>query len=90
MNDPAYVIISTQINWACGPTVVGDTDANPELMEYLSAKKITRLGNNFSEYSTDLAPLKVINMLATRGYRVVGMAGVGQTCIWTLFKESLS
>uniref|UniRef100_A0A914D1D2 GTP cyclohydrolase 1 feedback regulatory protein n=1 Tax=Acrobeloides nanus TaxID=290746 RepID=A0A914D1D2_9BILA len=86
--DPQYVLISTQINWACGPTLVGDADSEPELMSYLNATKISRLGNNFSEYSTDWAPPKVLNMLAKRGYRVVGIAGVGQTCIWTLFKDT--
>lgn len=58
-----------------------------DLMIYLNATKISRLGNNFSEYSTDWAPQKVLNMLAQRGYRCICMAGVGQTCIWTLFKH---
>ena len=38
-------------------------------------------------YKTPDVPRVVLNKLAQRGYRVVSSAGVGQTCIWTLYKE---
>ena len=32
-------------------------------------------------------PRIVLDKLELRGYHVIGMTGVGQTCIWTLYKE---
>ncbi len=29
----------------------------------------------------------VLNKLSIKGYKVVAMTGVGQTCIWTLYKD---
>ncbi|OQV25141.1 putative GTP cyclohydrolase 1 feedback regulatory protein [Hypsibius exemplaris] len=81
-----YALISTEIRLEFGPTIVGDADADPELMDYLGAKLLTFYGNNFQEYRTQDVPRVVLNKLALRGYRVEGMAGIGQTCIWTLFK----
>ncbi|XP_023235329.1 GTP cyclohydrolase 1 feedback regulatory protein-like [Centruroides sculpturatus] len=81
-----YVLISTQIRLEIGPTIVGDKDSDPELMEHLGARKMIQLGNDFPEYRTEDPPRKVLDKLAERGYRVVAMAGIGQTCIWTLFK----
>ncbi|KAJ8308290.1 hypothetical protein KUTeg_013164 [Tegillarca granosa] len=39
-----------------GPTVVGDEWSDPQLMEYLGAKLIKELGNNFMEYKTPEPP----------------------------------
>ena len=38
-------------------------------------------------YKTPDVPRVVLNKLAQRGYRVISSVGVGQTCIWTLYKE---
>ncbi|KAH7725347.1 GTP cyclohydrolase 1 feedback regulatory protein-like protein [Aphelenchoides avenae] len=82
-----HVLVSTQIRCESGPTIVGDADSDPELMKYLSAKHVSRLGNQFTEYITDLTPREVLNRLSKRGYAVLGTTGVGQTCIWTLGKD---
>ena len=42
---------------------------------------------NSKVYKTPSTPRVVLDKLAAIGYRVVAMSGVGQTCIWTLFKE---
>jgi len=55
-------------------------------MEYLGAKILTFYGNNFEEYRTPDVPRVVLNRLHERGYKVVAMAGIGQSCAWTLFK----
>lgn len=81
-----YILISTEIRLECGPTIVGDGESDPELMEFLGAKLLTFYGNTFPEFRTPDAPRVTLNRLATRGYRVVAMSGIGQTCIWTLFK----
>lgn len=39
-------------------------------------------------YSTTDPLRHVLDKLAALGYRVVSSAGVGQTCIWTLFADS--
>ncbi|TKR60220.1 hypothetical protein L596_027503 [Steinernema carpocapsae] len=85
-----YVLVSTQTRLECGPTVVGDSDSDPVLMKALDAKIVTRLGNRFAEYVTDLHPRLVLNRLATYGFRVVTMSGIGQTCVWTCVRESES
>uniref|UniRef100_A0A914WEP0 GTP cyclohydrolase 1 feedback regulatory protein n=1 Tax=Plectus sambesii TaxID=2011161 RepID=A0A914WEP0_9BILA len=81
-----YILISTQIRLECGPTVVGDADSDPELMKALEAMPSKQLGNNFVEYTTVWPPRAVLNKLETLGWKVVGMAGIGQTCAWTLHK----
>lgn len=43
-----------------------------------------------TEWRTDHPPRVVLNKLLDEGYRVVGMAGIGQTCAWTLFKDNTS
>ncbi|CAG2182895.1 unnamed protein product, partial [Oppiella nova] len=40
-----YVLVSTQIRLECGPTIVGDTTSDPQLMQYLNAEKSTPIGN---------------------------------------------
>ncbi|XP_055879337.1 GTP cyclohydrolase 1 feedback regulatory protein-like isoform X2 [Biomphalaria glabrata] len=82
-----YVIISTQVRLDIGPTVVGDEWSDPELMEYLDAALIKQLGNNYAQWRTNDAPRVVLEKLELRGYKLAAMAGVGQTCIWTLHKE---
>ncbi|KAL5009169.1 hypothetical protein ScPMuIL_014750 [Solemya velum] len=81
-----YILISTQIRLECGPTVVGDEWSDEELMQFLGATMTRTLGNNFLEYRTADAPRVVMNKLEQKGYSVVAMTGVGQTCIWTLHK----
>ena len=49
--------------------------------------------NNFSaEWKSEDCPRIVLNKLEKKGYKVVAVTGVGQTCIWTLNKpdESIS
>ncbi|XP_037499764.1 GTP cyclohydrolase 1 feedback regulatory protein [Rhipicephalus sanguineus] len=82
-----YLLISTQIRLENGPTIVGDRNSDPTLMEHLCARKITQPGNDFPEYRTDDPPRTVLNKLELMGYRVVAMSGIGQTCIWTLHKQ---
>lgn len=81
-----YMLISTQIRLENGPTIVGDRNSDPTLMEHLGARKITQPGNDFPEYRTEDPPRTVLNKLELMGYRVVAMSGIGQTCIWTLHK----
>ncbi|XP_070576966.1 GTP cyclohydrolase 1 feedback regulatory protein-like isoform X1 [Ptychodera flava] len=85
-----YILISTQIRLECGPTVCGDEHADPEIMEYLGAKLVTHLGNNFPEYTCPDVPRIILNKLEKIGYRVAGMTGIGQTCIWTMYKPDKS
>ncbi|RWS25130.1 GTP cyclohydrolase 1 feedback regulatory protein-like protein [Leptotrombidium deliense] len=84
----SFILVSTQIRLECGPTIVGDEFSDPELMGQLNACKVTEFGNNFSEWKTDDPPRVVLNKLASFGYQLRAMAGIGQTCIWTLFKPS--
>ncbi|KAK3092524.1 hypothetical protein FSP39_003996 [Pinctada imbricata] len=56
-------------------------------MNYLGATLIKMLGNNFKQYQCNDSPRIVLDKLEKKGYRVVAMTGVGQTCIWTLHKE---
>ncbi|KAK7103503.1 GTP cyclohydrolase 1 feedback regulatory protein-like [Littorina saxatilis] len=82
-----YILISTQIRLESGPTIVGDQWSDPELMEYLGATLIKEFGNNFEEYRCDEPPRLVLDKLEKRGFQVVSMTGVGQTCIWTLHSK---
>ncbi|CAO4374608.1 hypothetical protein L5515_011911 [Caenorhabditis briggsae] len=81
-----YILISTQIRMECGPTMVGDGESDAKLMEKLEAKLMKQLGNEFQEYITKWSPRKVLNQLEKEGWQVVAMAGIGQTCAWTLYK----
>lgn len=85
-----YILISTEIRLESGPTIVGDGESDPELMEYLGAKLLTFYGNNFQEWRTPEVPRVVLDRLEARGYIVTTMAGIGQTCIWTLHKPDTS
>uniref|UniRef100_A0A1A8HAD4 GTP cyclohydrolase 1 feedback regulatory protein n=2 Tax=Nothobranchius korthausae TaxID=1143690 RepID=A0A1A8HAD4_9TELE len=82
-----YLLISTQIRLESGPTNVGDEFSDPEVMNYLGARKTTMLGNNFSEYHVDDPPRVVLDKLEKLGFRVLAMTGVGQTLVWCLHKE---
>nr|CCC86614.1 GTP-cyclohydrolase feedback regulatory protein [Teladorsagia circumcincta] len=82
-----YMLISTQIRLEVGPTFVGDGESDKELMARLRANPSRQLGNEFVEYVTALAPRQVLDLLEKEGWKVVGMAGIGQTCAWTLHKE---
>ncbi|WAR19005.1 GFRP-like protein [Mya arenaria] len=95
-----YVFVSTQIRLETGPTTVGDEWSDKELMDLLGATLVKALGNNLlwltlcsilyhsSEYQTEDPPRLVLNKLEQAGYRLVTTTGVGQTCIWTMFRES--
>ncbi|XP_052001464.1 GTP cyclohydrolase 1 feedback regulatory protein [Xyrauchen texanus] len=83
-----YILISTQIRLETGPTMVGDANSDPSVMNYLGARKTTILGNNFSEYHVDEPPRLVLDKLEKIGYRVVSMTGVGQTLVWCLHKDT--
>ncbi|GFS22096.1 GTP cyclohydrolase 1 feedback regulatory protein [Elysia marginata] len=87
MKNMPHVIISSQVRLDVGPTFVGDEWSDPELMESLNASLIKQLGNNYAQYKTELAPRQVLDRLETKGFRLLAMTGVGQTCIWTLHKE---
>lgn len=82
-----YLLISTQIRLEIGPTFVGDSESDQALMERLQAKPSRQLGNEFVEYMTSLTPRQVLNILEKEGWKVVGMAGIGQTCAWTLHRD---
>ncbi|OXB74405.1 UNVERIFIED_CONTAM: hypothetical protein H355_002470 [Colinus virginianus] len=96
-----YLLISTQIRmvsppclqirWGfrieVGPTMVGDEHSDPNLMQFLGARKRNMLGNHFWEYYVNDTPRIVLNKLESCGYRVVSMTGVGQTLVWCLHKE---
>jgi hypothetical protein len=45
-----------------------------------------------AEWKSEDCPRIVLNKLEKKGYKVVAVTGVGQTCIWTLNKpdESIS
>jgi hypothetical protein len=40
-----------------------------------------------SEYRTNNCARIVLDKLEKRGYRVISMTGIGQTCIWLLHKD---
>jgi hypothetical protein len=35
-------------------------------------------------YVADHPPRLILDKLEVRGYKLVGMSGIGQTCIWTM------
>lgn len=81
--DDWLIVLSWQEN---GPTIVGDEHSDPGLMTALNADRVRQQGNNFDEWITEDIPRVVLQKLSVKGYRVVGMAGIGQTCAWTLYK----
>ncbi|KAL9952309.1 hypothetical protein ACROYT_G039545 [Oculina patagonica] len=81
-----YVLLSTQIRLACGPTTCGDEWADKEVMKYLGAELVHTFGNNFKEYISQDPPRVVLNKLDQIGYRVIAATGVGQTLVWTLYR----
>ncbi|KAI6184898.1 GTP cyclohydrolase 1 feedback regulatory protein [Aphelenchoides bicaudatus] len=83
-----YILVSTQIRCETGPTTVGDQHSDPEIMKLVQAKLISRLGNTFTEYVTDWPPRLVLDRLSQEGFKMLTMAGIGQTCVWTMGRES--
>ncbi|XP_068729572.1 GTP cyclohydrolase 1 feedback regulatory protein-like [Montipora capricornis] len=81
-----YIIISTQIRLAIGPTICGDEWADPDLMKYLGAELVHTFGNSFKEYISSDPPRVVLNKMDLIGYKVIASTGVGQTITWTLYK----
>ncbi|XP_038044235.1 GTP cyclohydrolase 1 feedback regulatory protein-like isoform X2 [Patiria miniata] len=84
-----YVFVSTQIRLECGPTICGDEQSDPELMQYLGATLTKQFGNNFKEWRSELLPRVVLDRLEGRGYRVIAATGMGQTMVWTLHRKRL-
>ncbi|KAI3415859.1 hypothetical protein GPALN_005429 [Globodera pallida] len=82
-----HLLISTQIRCETGPTVVGDMDSDPKMMAFLDAQKVYRFGNTFPEFITEWPPRKVLDRLSELGFSICGMAGTGQTMIWTMKRE---
>jgi hypothetical protein len=39
-----------------------------------------------SVYVAEHPPRLILNKLEARDYKLVGMSGIGQTCIWTMHK----
>jgi len=83
-----YLLVSTLTRLEIGPTVVGDAESDENLMKSLEAVPSKQLGNNFVEYATQLRPRIVLDRLEALGWSVVAMAGIGQTCVWTLHRPS--
>uniref|UniRef100_T1J688 GTP cyclohydrolase 1 feedback regulatory protein n=1 Tax=Strigamia maritima TaxID=126957 RepID=T1J688_STRMM len=89
------VIASSGIGQTCegmptGLTKIGDNvaDADKSLMKHLDASVNTSVyGNENDYYETKLTPNQVLNKLQQRGFHVVASSGLGQTCVWTLYKQ---
>lgn len=70
-----------------GPTTVGDFKSDPQLMARLGAT-LTGVGvRELAEYETRLTPREVLNILEKEGWKLVGVAGCGNGCVWTLHRE---
>ncbi|KAJ7379825.1 hypothetical protein OS493_012573 [Desmophyllum pertusum] len=82
-----YVLVSTQIRLASGPTTCGDEWADIEVMKYLGAELIHTFGNTFKEYISQDPPRAVLNKLDKIGYKVIAATGIGQTIVWTVHKD---
>ncbi|XP_037072424.1 GTP cyclohydrolase 1 feedback regulatory protein-like [Pollicipes pollicipes] len=79
-----YLMISTLIRLESGPTIVGDENADPELMAFLGAEKKNEVGNDFQVYQCADCPRVVLDKLELKGWKVVAVTGASQTIIWTL------
>jgi len=82
---------------------VGDELSDPALMSAIGAKLVCRPGDLYKQYMVDSPPRVVLDQLTalvcptvtnrilsnnvTQGFRIISSTGVGQTLIWTLFKE---
>ncbi|KAL3088357.1 hypothetical protein niasHT_023917 [Heterodera trifolii] len=82
-----HLLVSTQIRCETGPTVVGDANSDQKLMALLEAQKVHRFGNTFPEFLTEWPPRKVLDRLSDWSFSICGMAGAGQTVIWTMRRE---
>ena len=57
-------------------------------------KQAAKMSCNFlfltssKEYRSPEPPRKILDKLEQRGYQVIGMTGIGQTCIWTCYKQN--
>ncbi|XP_023235332.1 GTP cyclohydrolase 1 feedback regulatory protein-like [Centruroides sculpturatus] len=76
-----YLIISSSYPIETSRTTVGDTDINPELLDYLAAGTIKS-----RTYQTNYIAREVLDRLDCRGYRVVAMAVGPERIYWTLYK----
>ncbi|XP_076048710.1 GTP cyclohydrolase 1 feedback regulatory protein-like isoform X1 [Oratosquilla oratoria] len=81
-----YMMISTLIRLETGPTYVGDAKSDPVLMNHLEATLTKEPGQIFEVYRTPLLPREVLNRLEKKGWKVIAVTGVGETCIWTLHR----
>ncbi|KAF6040772.1 GCHFR [Bugula neritina] len=82
-----YILITCAIRLMTGPTYVGDEYSDPDLMEKLGAKLIKQPGNNYSEWKCEEPPRVILDKLDVEGFTLVSSTGIGQTCIWTLYKS---
>ena len=82
-----YLLVSTTIRLENGPTIIGDSDINPDLAADLGAKKVTYPGHTFSHYETPDPPRIVLDKLDKMGYKLISTTGMGQTCVFTMYKS---
>lgn len=71
-----------------GPTRVGDSDSDVELMNFLDAEIRKEPGSPLPFYESKFPIRAVMNKLAEKGYRLVSSCGIGQTFVATMFKDS--
>lgn len=62
-------------------TFIAQLDQNVFIISFSKLVKVLQ------EYMTNLTPREVLNLLEKEGWKVIGMAGIGQTCAWTLHKD---
>ncbi|XP_063603593.1 GTP cyclohydrolase 1 feedback regulatory protein-like isoform X2 [Penaeus indicus] len=82
-----YMLVSKSLRLDCGPTIVGDSDSDPDLMFILKADALKDPFTKIVSYTTKLAPRRVLNLLEEKGWSVVSSAGFGETCVWTLHRN---
>ncbi|CAJ0928831.1 unnamed protein product, partial [Mesorhabditis belari] len=83
-----YLLVSTVIRLGSGPTMIGDVDTTTEeIASAVDAELKQELGHAVPEWTSPHPPGKVLNILEKLGWHVQSTAGVGQTLVWTLYKE---
>ncbi|VDN32304.1 unnamed protein product [Cylicostephanus goldi] len=80
-----YMLVCSQIPIEDGPTTIGNIDIDSALAERLEAQP-SRMFFTIT-YLTNLGPQVVLNILEREGWKVIGVAGTGNACIWTLHRQ---